>query len=101
MRSGGGEADDSVTWFDTRAIDDGALLNDANAETGQGVVVTRIHARHLGGLPANQRCARLAAALGDASDHRLGDVYAQLPGRVVVQKEQRLGPLNDDVVFAQ
>src|SRR4030095_16844403 len=49
---------------------------------------------------ADQRAARLAAARGDAGDHRAPGLDRELPGRVVVEEEQRLGALDDQIVDA-
>src|SRR5882762_3647863 len=100
MRTGGGQSDDRVTRLDPAAINDGALLNDADTKTRQVVVFTRINPRHLRSLAADQRGTCLDAAFGDSTDHGLGDIDAQFPGRVVVQEEQGLGALNDNVVNA-
>ena len=53
-------------------------LRRAHREAGQVVVAVAVHARHLGGLAADQGAAGLAAALGDAGDHvaRLSQVAA-------------------------
>ena len=83
-----------------RAVDDAIALDHADAEAGEVVVVAVIHAGHLGRFAAHQRGAGQHAAFGDAADHRLGDLDAQLAGGVVVEEEQRLGARDDDVVGA-
>ena len=60
-------------------------------EAREVVFAGRVHARHLGGLAADQRAAGLLAALGDALDHVGGDVDVELAAREVVEEEQRLG----------
>ncbi len=55
---------------------------------------------HFGRFTADERGARLAAAFGDTTDDGLGYVDAQLACRVVVEKEEGLGPLDHDVVGA-
>ena len=73
-------------------------LDRADGKAGEIVVARRIDPRHLGGLAADQRAARLLAAFGDAADHRLGHAEIELAGGEIVEKEQRLGALHDDVV---
>src|ERR1700730_878546 len=100
MRAGGGQPDDRITGIDPCAVDDRTLLNHAHAEPGEVVIVTRVDARHFGGLTTDQRRSRLDAAFGDTSDYRLRDVDSQLPCRVVVQKEEGLRSLDDNIVHA-
>ena len=77
-----------------------AALDRADAEAGEVVIALGIHAGHLRRLAADQRAAGLAAAFGDRRDHRLGDVVVELPGRVIIEEEQRLGALDDEIVGA-
>ncbi len=100
MRPGGGQADDHVARTCATAVDDRVFFHDADAEARQVVIAGGIHAGHLRGLAADQRSARLDAALDDALDHRLRHVDAELAGRVVVEEEQRLRALHDHVVHA-
>ena len=77
-----------------------AAFNRADRETGQVIVAFGIHARHLGGLAADQGRASLLAALGDAGDHAGGLLDVQLAGGEVVEEQQRLGALGQQVVDA-
>ncbi len=83
-----------------RAVDDAVLLDHADAEAREVVVVAVIHPRHLGGLAADERGAGLRAAFCDALDDGLRDVHPQLAGGVVVEEEERLRALHDDIVRA-
>ncbi|GIU89632.1 MAG: hypothetical protein KatS3mg010_0731 [Acidimicrobiia bacterium] len=56
------------------------------------------HARVLRHLAAEQRAARLAAALGDPGDELVDLLRNELADRDVVEEEQRLGTLRGDVV---
>ena len=85
---------------DPGAIDDRVLLDDADAEAGEIVVLAVVHAGHLGGLAADQRAPACTQPSTMPRDHGLGDLDLQLAGGVVVQEEQRLGALHDDVVDA-
>src|SRR5690606_32484580 len=95
-----GEADEQVAGTDGAAVDDAVLLHDAHRETRQVVVAGGIHSGHLRRLAADQRGPRLAAALGNSPDHRFA-VYRIEPGSgEVVEKEQRFGAANHDIVHA-
>jgi hypothetical protein len=98
MRAGGGEAQHHVACRGPRAVDDAVAFHHTDAEAGEVVVVTVVHAGHLRGLAADQRCAGELAAFGDAAHHGLGHVDAQLAGGVVIEEEQRLGARHGDVV---
>ena len=65
MRPGGRKADDSIANLHPRPVDNGVFLDNTDTEAGEIVVVAVVDARHLGRLTANERGARLDAALGD------------------------------------
>ncbi len=94
------QPDQHVARADVAARQHLAALHRAHGKAGEIVVVARVHARHLGGLPADQRAAGLAAALGDARHHRPGHLHVELPGGEIIEEEQRLGPLRQQVVDA-
>ncbi len=77
-----------------------AALRRAHAKAGEIVVFLRVHARHFGRLAADQRGARLAAAFGDARDHARGRFRIELSAGEIVEKEERLGALDHDIVHA-
>ena len=77
-----------------------AALGRAHGETGEVVIAPGIKARHFRRLAADQRAARLAAALGDALDDGDADLGRELSGGEVVEEEQGLRALDDDVVDA-
>ncbi len=96
----GGQGDQGIPFADLATVDDLALLDHADAETGDVVVIPLIHARHLGGFAAHQGTAGLLATFTDAGDHGGGGVHIQLAGGVVVEEEQGLGTLHDEIVDA-
>ncbi len=59
-----------------------------------------VHARHFGRFSAHQRAARLHAAFDDARDEAFAHADVEFSGRKIVEKEQRLGALDDHVVDA-
>ena len=75
-------------------------LDRADREAGEVVVALGIHARHLGGLAADQGAAGLFAAVGDAGDDGARGRHVELAGGEVVEEEQRLGALHHQVVDA-
>ncbi|CDN45272.1 hypothetical protein BN871_GZ_00050 [Paenibacillus sp. P22] len=95
-----GQADDSVSRRDRRAVDDLLAVDDADGEAADIVFLRGVHARHLGRLAPDQGAACLHAAFGDAGDDRLDLGRLHLARRQVIEEEQRLGALHDDVVDA-
>ena len=100
MHPGAGEAQDNVTWSDLVAGEDLVPVYGADAKAGEIVVAFGIHARHFGRLAADQRAARLPASFGDRGDDLRRDGIVELPGRVIVEEEQRLRALDDQIVGA-
>ena len=60
MHAGGRQADKHVALSDGGAVDDSGLFGHADREASQIVLVLVIHARHLGGLAADQTGTGLA-----------------------------------------
>ena len=100
MHAGGGKADQHVAFDNRGTIDYGGLLGHAHGETGQIVLVLVVHARHLGGLAADQAAIGLHAAVGHAGDDLLKQGRIVLAAGDVIQEEQRLGALGGDIVDA-
>ncbi len=100
MHAGGGEAEDDVAFGNVAGRQQLAALGRTHGKAREVVVAVRIHARHFGGLAADQRAASLAAALGDALHDRRTLVRVELAGGEVVEEEQRLGTLHHEIVDA-
>src|SRR5512145_957085 len=100
VRPARGEAEQSIAGRDRAAVDDARLLHHADAEPGEVVFALRIHARHLGGLAADERAACDLAASGDAFDDGSGDGAIELSTSKVIQKKERLGALHEHIVHA-
>ena len=100
MRAARGEAEHYIAGPHPLAIQNGFLLDHADAEAGEVVIVAVVHARHLRRLTAHQRTAGLDAAFDDAGDHALRDIDHQLAGGVIIEEEQRLCATHRDVVDA-
>ena len=82
------------------ARQDAVTLHRTDGKAREIVVLCRIHARHLGGLAADQRAAGLPAALGDARHHAAGRLHIELAAGEIVEKEQRLRALGEQIVDA-
>src|SRR5690625_759989 len=91
---------DLVARLDLAAVDDFVALDHTDAESGEIVIVTAVHAGHLGGFAAYQGAARLAAAFGYAVDDGSGGIHIEATGRVVIQKKQRFGTAHQQIVDA-
>ena len=100
MQAGGGEAEDDVAVPHGLAGDGFAAFDGADGKAGQIVVAVGVHARHLGGLAADEGAAGVAAALGDAGDDGRAGGDLELAAGEIVEEEERLGPLHDQVVHA-
>src|SRR3546814_6862467 len=92
----GGEADEDVAGLDVLTGDQVVALGGADREAHE-VELTGLHrAGVLGHLPADQRAAGLAAAVGDALDELLDVIGVELADRYVVEEEQRLGARSEE-----
>ena len=89
MHAGGRQADKHVALSDGGAVDDSGLFGHADREASQIVLVLVIHARHLGGLAADQTGTGLHAAVGHAGDDLLEQSRIVLAAGDVIQEEQR------------
>ena len=95
-----GEPDDRVAGLRRRPVEQAVALGDADAEAGE-IELVRLHeARVLGRLAADERTARLAAALRDARDELRDVARLEAPDRDVVEERERLGAAAHDVVRA-
>jgi hypothetical protein len=95
-----GQPDDRVARRDPVGVGHRVELDQADDRAGQVEVVGPVHARHLGGLAAQQRAAVRAAGAVHAGHHQRGDLGVQLAHRQVVQEEQRVRAGHQDVVDA-
>jgi len=100
MRAGRSESEQPVIYADSGAVDQRVTLDDADTESREVKVVARIHARHFGGLSAEQCGAGLPAPLSNATDHRLTDTDIQFSDRVIIEKEEWFRALHDDIIDA-
>src|SRR5207253_629495 len=92
--------DDYVTGAHARAIEHAALLDDADAESGEIVFAGAVKTRQLRRLAADQRATGLHATLGDAFDDLLCLRRAQPAGGKIIKKNQWFRAADDDVVDA-
>ncbi len=83
-----------------RSVDDLAVVDHADGESGQVVFAIGIHARHLRGFAPDQSAAGLDAPLGNALDDLGGFFRAKFAGGHVIEEEKGFGTLHDDIVDA-
>jgi hypothetical protein len=85
VRAARGEAEEHVARRDGAPVDDAVFLHHADAEPGEVILVLRIHARHLGGLAADERAARDLAAARAAAHHGFPPRVVELAACYVVE----------------
>ena len=100
VHAGARKAEDGITGSDARTREHVIALDCSNTEAREVVVAFRIHARHLGGLAADQSTTSLPASFSNRSNHRRGYLIVQLPRRIIIEEKQRLGALDDEIVSA-
>ena len=98
VESARGDPDQHVALGDVRPVDHPVAFDDAHAETHELDVALRVHPGHRRRLAAEQRTARAPAALGDTPQRIAGDRLREVAHRDVVEKDDRLGTLDDQVV---
>ena len=100
MHAGRRKPDEHIARLNRRPVHDLRSLHAADGEAGQIVLILVVHAGHLRGLAADERGARLDAAVGHAGDDLFEHRRVVLAAGDVIEEEQRLGSLRHDVVDA-
>ena len=100
MNARGSETQDDIALGDRAAVDPLAALHGAHREAGQIVVARGIHARHFGGLAADQGAAYFLTGLSDAGDDGAARRHIELSGREIVEEEEGFGALDHQIVDA-
>jgi hypothetical protein len=98
MRAAAGNRNQAVPRDHGAAVDNRRFLYHADAEAGEVVVLTGIHARHLRGLSADQGAAGQFASAADTFDHGGGGVHVQFSGGIIIEKEEGFGAGDHQVV---
>ena len=75
-----------------------AALRRAERKTGEIKIACGVEAGHFGGFAAREHAAGLPASFRDPRDDACAVSGAELAGRVVIEKQQRLGALGQEVV---
>ena len=91
-------ADELVAGRHAIAVQRLVLLDDADDRARQVVVTRLVQIGHLRRLTAGQRHVVRAAAARHAADDLRGDLRDESPGRDVVEKGERRGAVDQDVV---
>jgi hypothetical protein len=100
VETGGWKAERHVTRAYAASIENLLAVDDPDDRSRNVVLPGRIEARHLRRLTAEEGDTVLSASAGHAFDDLLQGFRLELPGRDVVEEEERLCPLNEDVVDA-
>ena len=98
MEARRGQTQQHVAGHDGLAVDKGGFFHHPHAETGQIVLARLVETGQLCGLAADERAARLLAAIGDAGNDLLSHAHLEMARSEVVEEEQRLGPAHHQVV---
>ena len=98
MKTRGAQAKDMIARLDVRSRQEFAAFDRADREAREVVIGAGVKPWHLGGFAADQRRARLDAALRDALDDLRPNRGIELSGREIIEKKKRLGTLHDEVV---
>ena len=100
MNARGGKPQQHVTFFQRGRRQQRAAFGSPYGKPRKIVIPRCIHARHFRRLAADQRAIGDAATLGNAFDHLGGGLDIERAGGEIVEKEQRLGALNHEIVDA-
>ncbi len=94
------EAEDDVARANLGTGQHLVAIDGAYAEAGEVIVSSCVHAGHLGRFAADQCATRLPASLGDRGNDLRRNLAVELPGREIVEEEERLRALHDQIVGA-
>ncbi len=98
MNAGGGEREDPVARRNVLLRQQLLALDRAEREAREVVIARGVKPRHLGGLAADERAARLLAARRDPLDH-FGRLFGiELAAGEIIEKQQGLRALHHEVV---
>src|SRR5262249_22199276 len=100
MQAVGSEADDNVVGPNGPAIEDLRFFDDADYCPADVVLAGPVKPGHLCGFAADQRTVVLRARHGKAFDDVVEDAGFELPRPDVIEKKERLGTEDGDVVYA-
>ncbi len=93
-----GEANHRIAGCDILSRQQCTALGGADCKAREVIIAVLVEAGHLCGLAADQRTAGLPAAFGDAGNDRRGSFRIELAAGEIIQKEQRLGALDDEII---
>src|SRR5262245_2372761 len=100
VHAGRSKADNGVTFHYIVARQHRIAFDCTDGESRKVVIVAPVDTWHFRGLAADQRATGLATTGADTGDNGGAELWPELSTRVVVKKEQGLGPLNDQIVHA-
>lgn len=100
MRAGRRDTDHDIASPNRVASNHAVFLDDTNAKTGHVILTCGVHARMFCSFAANQRGAGLLAAARNAADNPGRNIDIESRCYKVIEKEQRFGTDDSDVVNA-
>ncbi len=92
------QADEDVLGGYAGPVDDLVAVDDADPEPCQVVFVVAIYTGHFGGLSADQRASGFLASSGHPGDEHLAPLDVEPAHGHIVEKEHRVGSIDDDIV---
>ena len=100
MHAARSEAEHDVAGSDFSARQSSVAFDSANAKACEVEMSVSIHARHLRRFATNQRASGLTATRGNAFDDLGRSTDIEAAGGEIIQKKQRLGALDNQIVGA-
>src|SRR5207302_5506123 len=100
VQSGRRQGDQSIPGLDALPGKKFFALDDANDETSEIVFARRIKSRHLRRLAADEGTAGFTAGTAHPFDKLFDDLGLEFAHRKIVEEKQRLGALDENVVYA-
>lgn len=100
MQAVGGKTDEEVSGANGFAIRDCGFFRNADNGAAEVVFFVLVEARHLGGFAADQSATVGPASVGEADNNLFKHGRLETAGAKIVEKEQRFGAENGNVVDA-
>ncbi len=95
---GGRQPDHRIADGDIGQRQQRAALGRTDRKSAEVVIAILVEAGHFGGLATDQRATGFPAAFRDAGHDRRGGLRIELAAGEIIQKEQRLGALDHEIV---
>src|SRR6267142_2338317 len=100
MKTGGRKGEERVPRLDGFSCDDFFAIDGADDKASEVVFTGRIEAGHFRRFATDEGAAGFAAGAAHAVHELFDDVGIHFPEREIIEKEKRLGALDENVVHA-